>query len=138
MSSIWRSRRLTPSIVVCWLADSVVLLRGRAVLQGWASDGDGEGAAQLDEQMVRDFHFGGGLFERKEGTGGEEGAEEGEEDGRQQKKSKKEVGAGAAVQCCYVAGLGICRLCLAVSPFLAKWRPVYFLDWFIDFPSTAA
>lgn len=53
---------------------------------GWGSDDDD---ANLDEQMTRDFHFGGGLFERKEGGGGGEGGEE-----RPQRKSKKEVRRG--------------------------------------------
>ena len=97
-----------------------MLLRG--VLQGWASDGDGEGAAQLDEQMVRDFHFGGGLFERKKegagGDGGEEGGEEeGEEGGRQQRKSKKEVGAGAG------AAVLRCSACLLYWRLQLGWLP---------------
>lgn len=58
-------------------------------LQGWGSDDDGDGG--LGDELVRDHHFGGGLFERKEG-GGE--AEE-DEEGRAPKKTKKEVSAAS-------------------------------------------
>jgi hypothetical protein len=58
-------------------------------LQGWGSDDDGDGG--LGDELVRDHHFGGGLFERKEGGGeAEEDAE-----GRAPKKTKKEVSAAS-------------------------------------------
>ncbi len=65
------------------------------LVQGWGSDDEGD--ARLDEELTREFHFGGGLFEKKAGGGqeGEEGGEEGEE--RPHKKSKKEVRRRAAV-----------------------------------------
>jgi hypothetical protein len=78
--------------------------------------------------MVRDFHFGGGLFERKkEGAGGDgEGGDEEGEDGRQQKKSKKEV--GAPLCCGYAATCTGIRILfdrwLSIR-FLAVWRPDY-------------
>lgn len=57
-------------------------------VQGWGSDDEGD--ARLDEELTRDYHFGGGLFEKKAGGGGE--GEEGEDgEGRPHKKSKKEV-----------------------------------------------
>ncbi|PRW57304.1 Nucleolar 14 [Chlorella sorokiniana] len=57
--------------------------------RGWGSDDEGD--ARLDEELTRDYHFGGGLFEKKAAAGeGEEG--EGEDgEGRPHKKSKKEV-----------------------------------------------
>lgn len=66
------------------------------LLQGWGSDEEGGDDGGLGDAMVRDFHFGGGLFERKQRpAGGEEGAEGELEDGERgqpAKKSKKEVG----------------------------------------------
>lgn len=60
-------------------------------LQGWRSDDEGD--EQLADELVKNYHFGGGLFERKQGGGdGQEDEEEGGEEGRAQKKSKKEVG----------------------------------------------
>ena len=64
------------------------------LLQGWGSDGgggddDGLGDDSLDAQMVRDLHFGGGLFEKSKRPQHEDGGEDGE--GGQQRKSKKEV-----------------------------------------------
>ena len=57
-------------------------------LQGWGSDD--EGPAGLDDQLTRDLHFGGGLFERKAGGGGGDGSDD-EGGERPVKKSKKEV-----------------------------------------------
>ncbi|EFN50525.1 hypothetical protein CHLNCDRAFT_139005, partial [Chlorella variabilis] len=56
--------------------------------EGWGSDDEGD--RRLDEELTRDFHFGGGLFERKAGGGGGEEGEEGDEGGQPHKKSKKE------------------------------------------------
>ncbi|KAL4451742.1 hypothetical protein ABPG75_007404 [Micractinium tetrahymenae] len=61
--------------------------------EGWRSDDEGDDA--LADDVVRNYHFGGGLFEKKQSgaAGGEggEGEEEGGEEGRPHKKSKKEV-----------------------------------------------
>jgi hypothetical protein len=68
-----------------------LLIGPAGLVQGWGSD-DGDDAG-LGEDLVKDFHFGGGLFEKKERREGNEEEEE-DEEGRPAKKSKKEVGWG--------------------------------------------
>lgn len=90
----------------CILAASLHTPWPITLVQGWGSDDEGD--ARLDEELTREYHFGGGLFEKKAGGGqeGEEGGEEGEE--RPHKKSKKEVRRRAvwAGTCWYRWGRG--------------------------------
>ena len=83
---------LAGSALNCCAAVGAARLR---LLQGWGSDGDGGddglGDEGLDAQMVRDLHFGGGLFEKSKRPQHADGGEDGQQQQQQQRKSKKEV-----------------------------------------------
>lgn len=53
-------------------------------------DYEDEGEGELDDEVVRDFHFGGGFVPKKQAEGSE-GAEAGEDEAPERRRSKKEV-----------------------------------------------
>lgn len=57
---------------------------------GPRDDYDDEGEGELDDEVVRDFHFGGGFVPKKQAWGSE-GVEAGEDEAPERRRSKKEV-----------------------------------------------